>query len=271
MSPLFSFKFLFITSIYHITYDRLLASIGNSYDITIGHTCDCDLWHHNQFLNCRGDEQARSQNLEKGGLFWKTEKSANDLDPNFHCSWISFIRFVRKLRRNFSESSEIQRFFPSKMRWSPEKKKKKVFTEIESDFLSIFANSNVWGGAVFAWGGYFQFFTKNRLLKHQKRAILHTSQANGGATLLGTRGDASPIEIWELDGEKKNRLFLAGKTLKFLISTIKSLWVSAKTYCFWRLPVFGQKNPSNFWFQPQKAFGYWRRTFFLFFLEITYF
>ena len=43
--------------------------------------------------------QARSQNLEKGGgLFWKSEKSANDLDPNFDCSWISFTRFVRKFR-----------------------------------------------------------------------------------------------------------------------------------------------------------------------------
>ena len=30
-------------------------------------------------------------------------------------------------------------------------------------------------------GGYFQFLTKNRPQKHQKRAILHTSQANGGA------------------------------------------------------------------------------------------
>ena len=29
-------------------------------------------------------------------------------------------------------------------------------------------------------GGYFQFFTKNRPQKHQKRAIWHTSQANGG-------------------------------------------------------------------------------------------
>ena len=29
-------------------------------------------------------------------------------------------------------------------------------------------------------GGCFQFFTKNRPQKHQKRAILHTSQANGG-------------------------------------------------------------------------------------------
>ena len=29
-------------------------------------------------------------------------------------------------------------------------------------------------------GGYFQVFTKNRPQKHQKRAILHASQANGG-------------------------------------------------------------------------------------------
>ena len=62
---------------------------------------------------------------KRGGLFWKSEKSANDLDPNFHCSWISFTRFVRKLRRNFSESSEIQTYFPPKIKWSPKKKKKK--------------------------------------------------------------------------------------------------------------------------------------------------
>ena len=30
-------------------------------------------------------------------------------------------------------------------------------------------------------GGYFQFFTKNRPQNLQKGAILHTSQANGGA------------------------------------------------------------------------------------------
>ena len=30
-------------------------------------------------------------------------------------------------------------------------------------------------------GGYFQFFIKNRPRKHQKRVILHTSQASGGA------------------------------------------------------------------------------------------
>ena len=69
--------------------------------------------------------QARSQDLEKGGgLFWKSEKCANDLDSNFHWPWISFRRFVRNLRRNVSERSEIQRFFPPKIRWSPKNKKK---------------------------------------------------------------------------------------------------------------------------------------------------
>ena len=58
--------------------------------------------------------QARSQDLEKGGLVWKSEKSANNLDPNFHCSWIRITRFVRKLRQNFSETSEIHTFFRPK-------------------------------------------------------------------------------------------------------------------------------------------------------------
>ena len=129
-----------------------------------------------------GHSQARSQDLEKGGgLFWKSEKSANILDPNLHCSWISFTRFVRNLRGNFSESSEIRRFFPPKIRWSPKKTKKKVFTEIETDFSAKIGISNVSGGLCSYGGGYFQFLTKNRLQKHQKRAILHTSQANGGA------------------------------------------------------------------------------------------
>ena len=60
-----------------------------------------------------------------GGLFWKSEKWANDLDSNFHWSWISFRRIVRKLRRIVLESSEIERFFPPELTWSPKKKKKK--------------------------------------------------------------------------------------------------------------------------------------------------
>ena len=32
------------------------------------------------------------------------------------------------------------------------KKKKKVFAEIEADFSAQIGNPNVWGGAVFQWG-----------------------------------------------------------------------------------------------------------------------
>ena len=117
------------------------------------------------------------------------------------------------MRRYFSETSEIQRFFPPKIRWSP-KKKKKVFTEIESDFSAEIGNSKVFSaknqevskkkkrssstlslifcpislvqtleGGLFSYGGgYFQFFTKNRPQKYQKHAIFHTSQANGGGS-----------------------------------------------------------------------------------------
>ena len=59
------------------------------------------------------------------------------------------------------------------------KKKKKVFTEIGTDFSG--KRFKRLRGGCFPMGGYFQFFTKNRPQKHQKRAILHTSLANGGA------------------------------------------------------------------------------------------
>ena len=121
-----------------------------------------------------GPLQARSQDLEKGGgLFWKSEKSANDLDPNFHCPWISVTRFLQKSRRHFSEISEFQTFYLPEFRWSPKKKKrsspilrlvfrpkskiqtfffaqfqviskkKKVFTDFETGFSAKIGNSNV--------------------------------------------------------------------------------------------------------------------------------
>ena len=83
----------------------------------------------------------------------------------------------------FQPKSEIQRFFPPKIRWSPKKKKKKkVFAEIQSDFSSKISQLQTFqGGALFVWGGYFPFFTENRPQKHKNHAILQTSQANGGA------------------------------------------------------------------------------------------
>ena len=124
------------------------------------------------YKNTNGSQQACSQDLEKGGLFWESEKCANDLDSNFHGSWISFRRFVRKLRRNVSESSEIQRFFPPKIRWSP---KKKVFAKIQNDFSSHFANLDVWGGLFSHGGAIFHFSQKIGLksTKNMRFCILH--------------------------------------------------------------------------------------------------
>ena len=125
------------------------------------------------------------------------------------------------ISRKWIEIHEIETFFPPKLRWSP-KKKKKVFTKIETAFSAKIGNSNVFSaqnqvvskkkkrsspklrlifrpkseihtlfqaasrhilhnfGTHFLMGGCFQFFSNNRPQKHLKRAILHTSQANGG-------------------------------------------------------------------------------------------
>ena len=93
--------------------------------------------------------QARSHDLEKGGLFWKSKKCANDLDSNFHWSWISFRRFVQNLRRNVSQSSEIQSFFPPKVGWSPKKKKRsspkfRVIFRPKSEFQRFFPPKIRW-------------------------------------------------------------------------------------------------------------------------------
>ena len=66
-----------------------------------------------------------------------------------------------KLRVIFSPKSEIQTFFSPKIRWSPKKKKKKVFTKIETDFLAEIGNSNV-------------FFAQNQVVsKEKKKKGLH--------------------------------------------------------------------------------------------------
>ena len=67
---------------------------------------------------------------------------------------------------------------------SKKKKKEKKKRSSPKLILIFRPNSEIqtFEGELFSYGGgYFQFFTKNRPQKHQKRAILHTSQANGGA------------------------------------------------------------------------------------------
>ena len=88
------------------------------------------------------------------------------------------------LRRNwdwfFGRNPKFKGFFPPKLRWSPKKKKKKKGLRRNWDrFFGQIRKFKRLRGAVFLWEGYFQFFTKNRPQKHQKRTILRTSQANG--------------------------------------------------------------------------------------------
>ena len=63
-----------------------------------------------------------------------------------------------KLRVIFRPKSEIRTYFPPKIRWSP--KKKKVFTEIESDFSAEIGNSNV-------------FSAQNQVVSKKKKKGLH--------------------------------------------------------------------------------------------------
>ena len=56
-------------------------------------------------------------------------------------------------------------------------------SEIETDFSAEIGNSNGFSAQkqVVSQKNSFHFWSKNRPQKHQKRAILHTFQANGGA------------------------------------------------------------------------------------------
>ena len=122
-------------------------------------------------------------------------------------------RSSTKLSLIFRPQSQIQRFFPPKIRWSPKKKvfaeiesnfsaeipnskvfsaqnqvvskqktkktKKKIFAEIESAFSAEIRNSNVWG-PLFSYGGAIFNFSQKIGLKNTKNVrfcILHKPMA----------------------------------------------------------------------------------------------
>ena len=90
-----------------------------------------------------------------------------------------------KLRLIFRPKSEIQTFFSPKIRWSPkQKKKKKVFTKIETDFSPEIGNSNV-------------FFAQNQVVSKKKKkkkkvfTKIETDFSAGFVTFRSVGGDAS--------------------------------------------------------------------------------
>ena len=96
--------------------------------------------HYNEALSSGG-----SRNFGGGGFEAKTSKI-----------WMS----SPKLRLIFRPKSEIQTFFSPKIRWSP-KKKKKVFTKIETDFSPEIGNSNV-------------IFAQNQVVSKKKKKKVFT-------------------------------------------------------------------------------------------------
>ena len=72
-------------------------------------------------------------------------------------------------------------FFRPKLGDLQKKKKKRSSPKFRAIFLPISQVQTFEGGLFSYGGGYFPFFTENRPQKHKKHAILHPSQANGGA------------------------------------------------------------------------------------------
>ena len=91
-------------------------------------------------------------------------------------------RSLPKFRVIFRPKSRIQTFFSAQKQVISKKKKKKDLRQNLGRFFFRFRNFKRMRGGLFSYGGgYFPFFTENRPQKHKKHAILHTSQANGGA------------------------------------------------------------------------------------------
>ena len=110
---------------------------------------------------------------KRGGLFWKTEKCANDLDPEFSLVLNQFHTICPKTETKFLGKLENSKVFSAQKQVLS---KKKVFTELETDFSARIGNPNVWGGAVFLCGGAIFNFSQKIGLKTTTKVrfcILH--------------------------------------------------------------------------------------------------
>ena len=76
---------------------------------------------------------------QRGGLFWEVKTTINELDPNFHLSWIRLRRFFcqNQVISKKKVFTKIETVFPAEIRWSP-KKERKVFIKIQSLLLTNF-------------------------------------------------------------------------------------------------------------------------------------
>ena len=93
--------------------------------------------------------QARSQDLGKGGAILKEWELCKRPWLEFSLFLNQFHTVCPKIETNFLGKLGNSKVFSAQNQVVSKKKKKKVFTEIGTDFSAQIGNSNVWGGAVF--------------------------------------------------------------------------------------------------------------------------
>ena len=132
-----------------------------------------------------------------------------------------------KLRPIFRPKSEIQRFFSSKIKWSPiTNNKKKVFTEIETDFPAKFRISNVWGGLFSYGGGLFSIFNYKSASKAPKTCdfAYFTSQWGGARAPPAPLGYATECKLFGVFRKVRHSRKIFSSKLK-LWSILVFAWV----------------------------------------------
>ena len=115
--------------------------------------------------------QARSQDLVKGGGYFERVRSVQTTLTRIFIDLESVSDGLSEIWDEMSRKDwNFKGFFRPKLGDLQKKKKKKkmVFANIQGDFSPNFATSNVWGGALFVWGGLFSIFHRKSASKAQK-------------------------------------------------------------------------------------------------------
>ena len=123
---------------------------------------------------------------KKGGAILKEWELCKGPWPEVSLFLNQFHTVCPKIKTKFLGKLGNSKVFSAQNQVVSKKKKKKKKKGLHRNwdwfFGRIRKSKRFRGGCFPMGGGYFQFFTKNRAQNHQKGAILHNSQANGGGS-----------------------------------------------------------------------------------------
>ena len=143
---------------------------------------------------------------KRGGFFWKSEKSANDLDPNFHCSRIRISREARKSKRFFRpKTGGLQKKKGLHRNWDWFFSQNRIFKRFfrpNHDMYFTTSEPN------FLWGAVFNFSPKIGLKSSKTCDFAYFSSIWGGAPAPPPPPLATLLHM---------TIFLGGQTKAFLL------------------------------------------------------